>query len=848
MLLSISFVMLTRLSLSRSIRQFAIVAISLVLSFFVPLILKKIDWIQKCDLLIAAAGIFILGAVLIGDSVTNGSKLSYTILGIAFQPSEFVKILYVVFVASILAKAKNFGYIVASAVLAAIHVLFLVASKDLGSALIYFTVYIVMLFVATCKFRYLIVGVVGAVVASVASYFMFSHVRVRVSAWLDPWTDIDATGYQVAQSLFGIGTGGWLGMGIDSGSPTTIPYVEQDFIFSAICEEYGLIFGICLILICVNLFLEIVHVAQSIYEPFVRYMVYGLGMVYVSQVFLTIGGNSKFIPLTGVTLPLISYGGSSVLSSLIMFAIIQGCYIYYVGYDIEEGADNYVDEYADYYADNNIDNGYYDDYVDDSYSDNNYSDDSYYYQEDAYFPKLHMNIVAGVFAVLLIAVSGYLVHFVYYDSATVVNNSYNAKRQEIVAAQTIRGDILSADGEVLATTLENTGQRYYPYGKVFAHAVGYSTNGKMGVELNTNMYLVSSNISLNDKISDDLNDQKHMGNTVVTTFDASLQKIAYDALGAYDGAIIVTEPTTGKVLAMVSKPDFDPNEIDNIWEDIINDDSSSVLLNRATQGLYPPGSTFKILTALEYIRENADTYNNYSFNCNGYFTSGDNRINCYHGTSHGLVDFTMSFAKSCNSSFANIGLTLDRKKYLKTLSSLYFNKELPVSFAAKTSSVSVDIVNDDSDMIQTAIGQGTTQVTPLQLAMVTAMIANDGEMMTPYVIDHIENADGTVIKQYNPQSLGQLITTEEAAALQEVMAEVVESGTGTRLSGQEYKAAGKTGSAEYNTNSDSHAWFTGFTYDTDRPLQVTVIMEGAGSGGEYAVPVARRIFDQYYSE
>jgi peptidoglycan glycosyltransferase len=208
----------------------------------------------------------------------------------------------------------------------------------------------------------------------------------------------------------------------------------------------------------------------------------------------------------------------------------------------------------------------------------------------------------------------------------------------------------------------------------------------------------------------------------------------------------------------------------------------------------------------------------------------------------------MSFAKSCNSSFANIGLTLDRKKYLKTLSSLYFNKELPVSFAAKTSSVSVDIVNDDSDMIQTAIGQGTTQVTPLQLAMVTAMIANDGEMMTPYVVDHIENADGTVIKQYNPQSLGQLITTEEAAALQEVMAEVVESGTGTRLSGQEYKAAGKTGSAEYNTNSDSHAWFTGFTYDTDRPLQVTVIMEGAGSGGEYAVPVARRIFDQYYSE
>jgi peptidoglycan glycosyltransferase len=383
---------------------------------------------------------------------------------------------------------------------------------------------------------------------------------------------------------------------------------------------------------------------------------------------------------------------------------------------------------------------------------------------------------------------------------------------------------------------------------MFAHVIGYSTNGKMGVELNANMYLVSSNISLNDKITDDLNDEKHMGNTVVTTFDASLQKIAYEALGAYEGAVIVTEPTTGKILAMVSKPDFDPNEIDNIWDELINDDSSSVLLNRATQGLYPPGSTFKILTALEYIRENPDTYNNYSFTCNGRFTSGDNTIKCYHGTNHGTVNFTTSFAKSCNSSFANIGLTLDRTKFLKTLSSLYFNSELPVSFDTKKSVVSENIVNDDSDMIQTAIGQGTTSITPLQLAAVTAMIANGGEMMTPYMIDHVETASGTVIKQYNPESLGQLISEQEAAALEAVMKEVVESGTGTRLSGQEYKVAGKTGSAEYNSNSDSHAWFTGYTYDTDRPLQVTVIMEGAGSGGEYAVPVARRIFDQYYSK
>ena len=172
---------------------------------------------------------------------------SFSVLGLSFQPSEFVKIIYVMFVASILSRAKHFGHILISAVLAGIHVLILTASKDLGGALIYFITYIVLLYVSTHKLRYLAAGFLGGAVAAYVSYLMFSHVRVRVAAWLDPWTDINATGYQIAQSLFGIGTGGWFGMGIDAGTPSSIPYVEQDFIFSAICEELGVIFGICLI-------------------------------------------------------------------------------------------------------------------------------------------------------------------------------------------------------------------------------------------------------------------------------------------------------------------------------------------------------------------------------------------------------------------------------------------------------------------------------------------------------------------------------------------------------------------------------------------------------------------------
>ncbi len=809
LLLSISFVILTRISLTRSIRQFTIVAISLVAALIIPVFMKYTRLLKSFEYIFAAAGILILGVVLIRGSITNGSKLSFSIMGLSFQPSEFVKIIYVLFLAAILSKAERFVYVVLSAVLAAVHVLFLAASKDLGSALIYFITYIVLLFVATRKMRYLIAGLAGGSAAAYVSYLMFYHVRVRVSAWLDPWNDINATWYQIAQSLFGIGTGGWFGMGIDAGTPGTIPYVEQDFIFSAVCEEMGVLFGICLIAVCVNLFLEIVHIAHSCRDPFMRYASYGLGIIYIVQLFLTVGGNSKFIPLTGVTLPLISYGGSSVLATLIMFSVIQG---FYINNDL-------CCETAPGEA-----------------------------NAGAHIPRFHMNIVAGVFAGLFAAISGYLVHYVYYDSPQVINNSYNAKRQDIVAAKTVRGDILSADGQVLATTVTDTDERRYPFGEVFAHAVGYASHGRMGVEQSANMFLVSSNISLGNKLQNDLADEKHMGNTVVTTFDTKLQQIAYNALGLYSGAVIVTEPSSGRILAMVSKPDFDPNAISVIWDDILADTTSSVLLNRVTQGLYPPGSTFKILTALEYIRENPESYKEYQFQCTGKFSDGTNTINCFHGTNHGVVDFTKSFAKSCNSSFANIGLTLDRNKLVQTLDSLYFGSDLPVGFPANVSRISDDILDSDGVMIQTAIGQGTTQMTPIQIAMITAMIANDGEMMVPYVIDRIETADGNEVKKYTPTSLGQLITEQEAAALQEVMAAVVQEGTGTRLISEGYSAAGKTGSAEYNDASDSHAWFTGYTYDTETPLQITVILEGAGNGGEFAVPMARRILDQYYSE
>lgn len=204
----------------------------------------------------------------------------------------------------------------------------LVASKDLGAGLLFFMVYVVMLYVATRKVSYLFAGLGAGALASVAAYFVFSHVRTRVIAWRDPFSVIDGAGYQVSQSLFAIGSGGWFGSGLYQGLPTSIPVVQQDFIFSAISEEMGGIVAVCLVLICMCCFFIILNIAMKIHRSFYKLIALGLGTAYIFQVFLTVGGVTKFIPSTGVTLPFVSYGGSSLLSSFIVFNIILGLYLF----------------------------------------------------------------------------------------------------------------------------------------------------------------------------------------------------------------------------------------------------------------------------------------------------------------------------------------------------------------------------------------------------------------------------------------------------------------------------------------------------------------------------------------
>ena len=327
MMLSIGFVIQARLGIDNAIKQFVIAAGSTLLCFIIPVLIRKAKFLSRITWVYAVVGLLLLGVVFILGRRTGGANLNLEIFGISFQFSEFVKITFVLFLAGLLVKSTSFKQVLVATLFAAIHVGVLVLSRDLGAAIIFFIAYIVMVYAATRNPGYAALGLGGIAGASVVAYKLFDHIRIRVQVWRNPFADYEVTGYQIVQALFGIVAGGWFGTGLFEGNPEMIPVVHKDFTFAAICEEMGILFGILLILLCMGMYMLIINIAMKLNNRFYKYVAIGLGTEYAFQVFLTIGGATKFIPMTGITLPLISYGGSSLMCTIIMLSIIQGLYI-----------------------------------------------------------------------------------------------------------------------------------------------------------------------------------------------------------------------------------------------------------------------------------------------------------------------------------------------------------------------------------------------------------------------------------------------------------------------------------------------------------------------------------------
>jgi len=453
-------------------------------------------------------------------------------------------------------------------------------------------------------------------------------------------------------------------------------------------------------------------------------------------------------------------------------------------------------------------------------------------------------VIIYIFLILFMSLAVYLAYFIAIKSDRYNKSAYNPRNID-PEVDVLRGKILASDGTVLAENKSenNTSIRYYPEGNLYSHVVGHTDRGKGGLELSYNKELLTSTSDLGESLTKDLNGEKKVGDNLYTTLDPKLQKACYDAITTEKGAAIVMDAESGAVLAEVSKPTYDPNKINNDWNSL-SGDADGPLLNRAVSGLYPPGSTFKIITTLAYLRDGGKLDD--TFDCNGSYSVGNYTVHCAGNRRHGHQTLKQAFGNSCNVSFSKIGLSLSDGILKDTAEDFLINKNIKID---QTISKSKFILKDNDSKaakMATAFGQGETQVTPMQMLLAADAVANGGKMMKPYLVDRIENKDGVTIKETNSKVLNDVMTTEEASELQEMMRYVVTNGTArSAFSGVKYEVFGKTGTAEFNAAKDTHSWFTGFATDGNKKVCIVVLLEDTDL---HASNAAKKILNTYFNE
>ena len=447
-------------------------------------------------------------------------------------------------------------------------------------------------------------------------------------------------------------------------------------------------------------------------------------------------------------------------------------------------------------------------------------------------------LLSGLFISLIL----YLSYFQLVKAEKVQEHSYN-KRKWLGEEKIVRGTISDRNGTVLAYSQKegDTQVRNYNYGSLYGHVIGYSYReyGKAGLESTYNEELLDlRDTNPIEELKDIIKSgkEKH-GNDLVLTIDNRLQKKAYDLLAGKKGSIVLMNPKTGEIYAMASNPVFNPSSLREDWKNIVESEDG-YLLNRSTMGLYAPGSIFKVITATAAL-ENPGINTNYD--CKGSVTINGYTLNDYDKTAHGRLDLEGALVKSCNVSFGQMGVELGKEKLREVSEKYMLNKEIPFDLKMSSSVFSKKRM-DDTELGVTAIGQGKTLVTPLNMAMVASAIANNGEMVKPILVKQVESPEGKILTENYTKTLSTVTTPEVSQQLKDMMVKVVSSGTGKNASIRNVKVAGKTGTAENETDK-SHAWFIGFAPADDPELAISVILENSGStGGSAAAPIARDLF------
>ena len=765
----------------------------------------------------------------------NGSKIWLSLGSFSFQPGEIAKFLIVLFLAGYLAENRemlsvsgrrvgrinipDLRTLVPLIAMWGISMLLVVFERDLGSALLFFGIFIVMLYVATGRLSFVFAALALAAVGGVAAWYVFDHVQARVSIWLDPFAYSQSTGYQLVQALYSLADGDVLGAGIGKGLPELIPVVESDFIFVAMAEEMGFLGAAGILVLFILLAVRGFTIASRAASDMEAFSATGLTASLALQAFVIVGGTTMLIPLTGVTLPFMSQGGSSLLATFIIIALLLRIS------DSGTGLENELQ------ATINLDGGVL--------------------GRVALGKRLTalITVLAVIFAIGI----GNLAYqmFVRADEVRSLPLNSHVLAREATAQ---RGTILTSDNLILAESAANgdgTFTRIYPQGDLATHMVGYSsaTYGTSGIEASQQEQLRGeTSFTSWAAVINSLAGIQNPGNDVRLTIDSRLQMAAQDALQGYYGGAVVLDATTGEILAAASAPTYDLNQAEAILETAPMQDSSVAgpLYNRATQGLYSPGSTFKMVTltgALYSAGINlTDTYD-----ASSPITIGNAPVTNFNNNGYGTVSVQRGFELSSNTVFAQLADKMGAATLVSTSGSFGFGREVGQDFSVATS-----LMPDPADMTQweTAwagagepVGEHANspagpQATVVQMAMVGSAFANNGIIMNPYVVDSVLSANGSVLTKTKSQVFSNVASAQVITDVNTAMEGVVSSGTGYAAQIQGYTVRGKSGTAE--TGRDvADSWFVGYVEVGNRSIVVAMVLEEAGEGT--ATPKVRDI-------
>ncbi|MDR1082528.1 MAG: FtsW/RodA/SpoVE family cell cycle protein [Coriobacteriales bacterium] len=838
--IGIAFVM--RLAPTLASRQVIWLFVGIAAMLVTLVLVRSVHKLGSYKYLLMLAGIvLLLLPAFIGTTHESGSKIWLSLGGLSFQPGEIAKVLIVLFLAGYLADNREMlsvgGRRVGSftipdlrtlaplLVMWAISMVIVVFERDLGSALLFFGLFLIMVYVATGRKFYVVMGVGLAAVGGVAAFFAFSHVQARIDIWLDPFSYRETSGYQLIQGLYSLADGGLVGTGIGRGMPEFIPVVASDFIFDAIAEEMGL-FGASAVLLLFVLFtvrgLTIAARAGSDVDAFAAV---GLTTAIALQAFVIVGGVTRFIPLTGVTLPFMSQGGSSLLASFIIVGLLlrvsdsgTGLEKELVGVSTFEGG----------------------------------------ILGRVTLGKRLTLLVTGFACLFALLIGNLTWHMVITAEATQHDPHNNHTLERNINIQ--RGAILTSDGVVLAKSEQDANGRWtrvYPEGSLASHIVGYTsaTYGSAGVEgTYADVLAGRAGFSSWDSVLDVLTDKDVPGNDTYLTLDSRIQTAAEQALSGEVGGAVVLDAQSGAVLAAASAPTYDNNGVEDLLASTGDDGTgqgggTTTLFNRATQGLYAPGSTFKTVTLSSALSEGSISLDT-SYDSPGTIEIGNAEIRNFDGATYGTIPLLKAFEVSSNTVFAQVADEIGSERLCTTANRFGFNRALDTDFETATS-----LMPDPTEMTQwetawAGVGQPVgeqnsrhksppgPQTTVLQMAMVGSGIANDGVVMKPHVLEQVVSTQGATVQSSTEQRIDEAISPSVAAKVQEAMAGVVREGTGTAAQIGGYTVHGKTGTAQTNNERDN-SWFIGYVEVEGRTVVVAIVIEQAATGT--AVPKARGI-------